>query len=656
MLTKFVTNILKPRIKCICLVLSLVVVSLFFSLYAKQPRYALVIGNSDYYNIQDFTARNNANDMAALLKDLDFEVVRVMDSNKRELSRAIFQFSNQMYSNGGIGFFYYSGIVTHYQNNNYLIPVSANIYVRADVQFEGINIDELLSKLHHTANFYNIVLLESNQSVIFKSGERDNLGIVPISTIPPQTLVALSNEPNTPLIGSIVNRNSPFTGRLISQLSSDKKSLWDVFKEAQYATSKIASNGTIPWLQNSNVERSNSIILQNQKANKSFDIKRSKRIKYPEFMSYINNKTTQKVAVEPTVVAEVKKSSSIAGSDPKTAETIYQVIKDSQNVELLEQFVEEHAFTPQSNSVVAKIWRVVRVSDDTEKIRDFAIKYPKSFEAIEARDMVLEKIPKEPVHLVKYINDFAGTSHEEYARELLTNLAQKEFENILNLRKQPKIFQKLLISFIKRYPNIELTKVAEYQLSTIRKDVEIERLEIKRNTNYAIAGQYFVKVDKDGNYLNKDAAKWSCIYNDVNELYWQVHNEINFDQTFTLKTIDSAITLVNQRMLCGFDDWRLPTKNEMQTIMLCREGKYAKTSDEYKSCKGDYLTPTINTQYFPFATEDIYWLYAKTKGMPRLKFREFADFKKGKFAKKRKSKKAKLRLVRSAKPPTVENQ
>ncbi len=49
---------------------------------------------------------------------------------------------------------------------------------------------------------------------------------------------------------------------------------------------------------------------------------------------------------------------------------------------------------------------------------------------------------------------------------------------------------------------------------------------------------------------------------------------------------------MNAAGLCGFDDWRVPTRDELASI-----------SDPRKAA----APPTINTAYFPHAQADEYW-------------------------------------------------
>jgi hypothetical protein len=61
---------------------------------------------------------------------------------------------------------------------------------------------------------------------------------------------------------------------------------------------------------------------------------------------------------------------------------------------------------------------------------------------------------------------------------------------------------------------------------------------------------------------------------------------------------------VNAKGLCGKNDWRMPTVDELKTLVYCSDGKY----DTDGSCTNynSISTPTINSTYFP-NTDNWYW-------------------------------------------------
>ena len=62
---------------------------------------------------------------------------------------------------------------------------------------------------------------------------------------------------------------------------------------------------------------------------------------------------------------------------------------------------------------------------------------------------------------------------------------------------------------------------------------------------------------------------------------------------------------VNTKGLCGKNDWRMPTVDELMTLVKCSDVKY----DTDGSCTNytSVSTPTINSAYFPNTLSDSYW-------------------------------------------------
>src|SRR5512138_2118152 len=88
---------------------------------ALERRVALVIGNSAY----QYTARlpnpvNDAQDIARVLKELQFQVILKTDAMLDTMADAIFEFGERL-KGGGVGLLYYSGHGMQVKGENYLI-------------------------------------------------------------------------------------------------------------------------------------------------------------------------------------------------------------------------------------------------------------------------------------------------------------------------------------------------------------------------------------------------------------------------------------------------------------------------------------------------------------------------------------------------------
>ncbi len=96
--------------------------STFFPLSCLAgDRVALVIGNSDYKNVPLKNPANDARDIAATLKRLNFDVQVRTNAGRREMLGAINSFADKL-KRAEIGFFFYAGHGVQIKGANYLIP------------------------------------------------------------------------------------------------------------------------------------------------------------------------------------------------------------------------------------------------------------------------------------------------------------------------------------------------------------------------------------------------------------------------------------------------------------------------------------------------------------------------------------------------------
>ena len=136
------------------------------------------------------------------------------------------------------------------------------------------------------------------------------------------------------------------------------------------------------------------------------------------------------------------------------------------------------------------------------------------------------------------------------------------------------------------------------------------------------AGFSFTKLDTKGNSVSPDATNWSCVKDNVTGLTWEVktddgdlhdkddlYNWYNTDSATnggdpgyadddgdicygydsgdptTFCNTEAYVARVNGVGWCGYRDWRMPTKEELRTLL------------DYSILA--YLGPSIDTDYFP---------------------------------------------------------
>lgn len=108
---------------------------------------ALVIGNSNYaHSVALSNPANDAALIAAALRDAGFEVIEGRDLGKTAMNEKVDQFAEAAYD-AEVALVYYAGHGMQIDNQNYLIPVDAQLEKAAQLQSRTISVSYMLSKL-----------------------------------------------------------------------------------------------------------------------------------------------------------------------------------------------------------------------------------------------------------------------------------------------------------------------------------------------------------------------------------------------------------------------------------------------------------------------------------------------------------------------------
>ena len=128
----------------------------------------------------------------------------------------------------------------------------------------------------------------------------------------------------------------------------------------------------------------------------------------------------------------------------------------------------------------------------------------------------------------------------------------------------------------------------------------------------------YIKHDTNGNLLDDHSEKWTCVQDTKNGLMWEVkseddamRNSNNLYSWFVPETTaikgksdggrckgdadcdtHAYIEAMNKQNYCGHNDWRLPTREQMQTLVNFESGD---------------SRAKINNQYFPQTLPSWYW-------------------------------------------------
>jgi len=131
-----------------------------------EQRVALVIGNSDYSNLEHL--KNPVND-ARLMRDLlskrGFSVIYKENANKKDMRKLLKTFARKI-GKGGIGFYYFAGHSVNVNGKINLVGVDSSIDNRNHIEREVVVLNNIIKKMRNAHNRLNIIVLDTCRNVI----------------------------------------------------------------------------------------------------------------------------------------------------------------------------------------------------------------------------------------------------------------------------------------------------------------------------------------------------------------------------------------------------------------------------------------------------------------------------------------------------------
>jgi uncharacterized caspase-like protein len=230
--------------------LSLLLILAALSSAAAEPRVALVIGNSKYTgDLPRLTnPDNDAELMAATLKKLGFQVVKVQDADLNQMKRAISDFGTKLGNAGptAVGLFFYAGHGLQISGNNYLIPLNARIEKAADADLEAVDANLILKQMEFAGNSLNIIILDACRNNPLSRGMRSAGGGLAKMDAPLGTFIAYSTAPGeTAADGD--GKNSPYTAALTKAMQKPGIAIEEAFRDARVDVLNSTNREQIPW-------------------------------------------------------------------------------------------------------------------------------------------------------------------------------------------------------------------------------------------------------------------------------------------------------------------------------------------------------------------------------------------------------------------------
>jgi hypothetical protein len=215
---------------------------------SQQKRLALVIGNSTYMHANALkNPVNDARSMARILESQGFKVIKVENAATRDLKMAIDKFGQEL-TNYDVGLFYYAGHGIQVKGLNYLVPIDVDIQSEAQVEYDCVQADRVLSFMELAQTDVNIIILDACRNNPFKrswsrSAETDGLAFM---NAPTGTLIAYSTAPGRTASDGM-GENGLYTEALMQEINNPDLTILQVFQRVRNKVADKSSKAQIPW-------------------------------------------------------------------------------------------------------------------------------------------------------------------------------------------------------------------------------------------------------------------------------------------------------------------------------------------------------------------------------------------------------------------------
>jgi tetratricopeptide (TPR) repeat protein len=222
--------------------------------YKGEKRYALIIGNSNYSKELGMLKNpvNDATDIATELRQSEFEVQLLTNATYIQIREAVRKFHDKL-TNGPkdqtVGLFYYAGHGVQYQDENYLVPIDANVQFEDDIVRMCFPVQKMvLSNMERSNSRMNIVILDACRNNPFPSATRSlgsQTGLADMKRAR-GSFIAYATAPGS-VASDGTGRNGLYTQELLKALRKPGLSIEQVFKEVRVNVLRLSGDKQFTW-------------------------------------------------------------------------------------------------------------------------------------------------------------------------------------------------------------------------------------------------------------------------------------------------------------------------------------------------------------------------------------------------------------------------
>jgi tetratricopeptide (TPR) repeat protein len=220
--------------------------------YKDEKRYALVIGNSNYNKDIGILKNpvNDATDVATELRKSNFEVQLITNCTYVQLREAMRKFHEKL-TNGPrdqtVGLFYYAGHGVQYQDENYLVPIDADVKFEDDVARMCFPVQRMvLANMERSNSRMNIVILDACRNNPFPATTRSVSSGLGEMKRARGSFIAYATSPGS-VASDGAGRNGLYTQELIKALKKPNLTIEQVFKDVRMNVLRLSGDKQYTW-------------------------------------------------------------------------------------------------------------------------------------------------------------------------------------------------------------------------------------------------------------------------------------------------------------------------------------------------------------------------------------------------------------------------
>jgi hypothetical protein len=193
---------------------------------------------------------NDANDMAAVLKDLGFTVDKIIDGNLDQMENAILRLKNRLsVAEKTYGFFFYAGHGVQSGGENYLIPVDANIPAENFLKNRAVSVQVMLDVLNDARNELNMIVLDACRDNPFSWSRSGTRGLSIVSRQPAESIVVYATSAGMRASDG-EGKNGLFTSQLLKNIKTPGLDVSEVFKRTGADVASVSGRQQVPAIYN----------------------------------------------------------------------------------------------------------------------------------------------------------------------------------------------------------------------------------------------------------------------------------------------------------------------------------------------------------------------------------------------------------------------